>query len=184
MCDLPLVARISLPSGPLGLRSDSRNPGAPSGQIVTLPRPASIEEAHEVTAIGAGPGEDCEEVPRHSPDIVEVTIDPAELEGQRVTTREKAPVNFPTKRDWHGKSHISDIRSGLRALVADVRRLGMRSIAMPPLGRALGGLDWRKVRPTIEQRCPNYRMCVLLFDPAGTPDAKGIPGESSRRPEE
>ena len=28
-------------------------------------------------------------------------------------------INFPTKRDWRGKSRITDIESGLRALIAD-----------------------------------------------------------------
>jgi len=90
-------------------------------------------------------------------------------------------INFPTKRHWRGKSRISDIRSGLKALVADVRRLGIRSIAVPPLGCGLGGLDWCKVRPTIEQafsELPDVR--VLLFEPAGTPDAKAMPVRTAR----
>src|SRR4051812_47719706 len=32
-------------------------------------------------------------------------------------------INFPTKRHWKGKSRIQDIRSGLEALVSEVRRL-------------------------------------------------------------
>lgn len=59
-------------------------------------------------------------------------------------------VNFPTKRHWRDKSRIEDIQSGLRALIEDVRRLGIRSIAVPPLGCGLGGLNWRDVRPMIE----------------------------------
>src|SRR5947207_2536726 len=39
-------------------------------------------------------------------------------------------INFPTKRHWRGKSRIDDIESGLQALVADVKRLGIRSIAV------------------------------------------------------
>src|SRR6266496_2789667 len=54
-------------------------------------------------------------------------------------------INFPTKRHWRGQSRIADIRSGLEALINDVRTLGIRSIAVPPLGCGLGGLDWREV---------------------------------------
>ena len=51
-------------------------------------------------------------------------------------------INFPTKRHWRGKSRISDIDAGLHALVSDIRRRGIRSVAIPPLGSGLGGLQW------------------------------------------
>jgi O-acetyl-ADP-ribose deacetylase (regulator of RNase III) len=79
-------------------------------------------------------------------------------------------INFPTKRHWKGKSRIADIESGLAALVSEIRRLGIRSIAIPPLGCGQGGLDWADVRPRIEQALsamPEVR--VLLFSPTGTP---------------
>jgi O-acetyl-ADP-ribose deacetylase (regulator of RNase III) len=82
-------------------------------------------------------------------------------------------INFPTKRHWRGKSKIEDIRSGLRALIGDVRRLGIRSIAVPPLGCGNGGLNWRNVRPLIEAafaELPNIE--VLLYSPHGAPSAK------------
>lgn len=81
-------------------------------------------------------------------------------------------VNFPTKRHWRGKSRIEDIESGLKSLVADVRRLGIHSIAIPPLGCGLGGLDWTDVRPRIEQAfAPLKDVQVLLFEPSGPPPA-------------
>lgn len=49
-------------------------------------------------------------------------------------------INFPTKRHWRGQSRMEDIEAGLRALVADIQRLGIRSLAIPPLGSGLGGL--------------------------------------------
>jgi O-acetyl-ADP-ribose deacetylase (regulator of RNase III) len=79
-------------------------------------------------------------------------------------------VNFPTKRHWRGKSRIEDIDSGLAALVAEVERLGIRSIAIPPLGCGLGGLEWSEVRPRIERafaQLPSVE--VLIFEPAGAP---------------
>jgi O-acetyl-ADP-ribose deacetylase (regulator of RNase III) len=90
-------------------------------------------------------------------------------------------INFPTKRHWRGKSRMTDIQSGLKALTEEVRRLGVRSIAVPPLGCGLGGLDWREVRPMIEgafAALPDVR--VLLFEPAGTPKAKKMPVRTSR----
>jgi O-acetyl-ADP-ribose deacetylase (regulator of RNase III) len=45
-------------------------------------------------------------------------------------------INFPTKRHWKGKSSIEDIELGLEALVKEVSKLGIRSIAVPPSGVA------------------------------------------------
>lgn len=90
-------------------------------------------------------------------------------------------INFPTKRHWRGKSRIADIRSGLKALIADVRRLDVHSIAVPPLGCGLGGLDWREVRPMIEKAFSELPdVHVLLFEPVGTPDAKAMPVGTAR----
>jgi len=79
-------------------------------------------------------------------------------------------INFPTKRHWKGKSRIADIDLGLEALVAEVRRRGIRSIAIPPLGCGLGGLDWDEVRPRIEAAFAHLdAIQVLIYEPAGAP---------------
>ena len=59
-------------------------------------------------------------------------------------------INFPTKRHWRGKSRIEDIESGLRRWSRRFASARIRSIAIPPLGSGLGGLDWDEVRPRIE----------------------------------
>ena len=88
----------------------------------------------------------------------------------------KLIINFPTKRHWRGKSRFEDIKSGLRALIGEVRRRGIRSIAVPPLGCGNGGLNWKDVRPLIEAafaELPN--IDVLLYSPQGAPAAKTMP---------
>ena len=90
-------------------------------------------------------------------------------------------INFPTKRHWRGASRIEDIRAGLKALVQEVKRLGIQSIAVPPLGCGNGWLNWWEVRPMIEQALqavPDVR--VLLFEPRGAPDAKAMPVRTQR----
>ncbi len=82
-------------------------------------------------------------------------------------------IDLPTKRHWRGKSRIEDIESGLAALTDEVRRLGLKSVAVPPLGCGLGGLNWEDVRPRIQQafqELPDVR--VLLFEPKGAPSAE------------
>ncbi|MCP1584384.1 type II toxin-antitoxin system antitoxin DNA ADP-ribosyl glycohydrolase DarG [Pseudoxanthomonas mexicana] len=68
---------------------------------------------------------------------------------------QKAPrflINFPTKDHWKQRSKIEYIDAGLDALVGEIRRLQIRSLAMPPLGCGNGGLDWNEVRPVIEDK--------------------------------
>ncbi len=90
-------------------------------------------------------------------------------------------INFPTKRHWRGASRIEDIRTGLQALVGEVRRLGVASVAMPPLGCGLGGLDWQMVRPMIESAFRQLpEVHVRLFEPAGAPAAKDMPIRTPR----
>lgn len=80
-------------------------------------------------------------------------------------------INFPTKRHWRGKSRLSDIESGLDDLVSVIRQLGIHSIAIPPLGSGLGGLDWKEVRQLIEKtmaKLPDVQ--VVVFEPSGAPE--------------
>jgi O-acetyl-ADP-ribose deacetylase (regulator of RNase III) len=75
-------------------------------------------------------------------------------------------INFPTKRHWRGKSRIEDIEAGLAALVSEVQRRGIRSIALPPLGAGLGGLDWNSVRPLIERAVAGLSdVEIEVFEP-------------------
>lgn len=79
-------------------------------------------------------------------------------------------INFPTKRHWRGKSRMEDIESGLTALVDEIRLRKINSIAIPPLGSGLGGLDWADVRSRIEKALrdiPNLQ--VTLFEPGDIP---------------
>ena len=91
-------------------------------------------------------------------------------------TRPRWIINFPTKRHWRGKSRMEDIEAGLTALVAEIRARDIRSIALPPLGAGLGGLDWREVRPRILAALePLEGVAVVLFEPANPPsDGRGM----------
>jgi O-acetyl-ADP-ribose deacetylase (regulator of RNase III) len=88
-------------------------------------------------------------------------------------TNPKWIINFPTKRHWRGKSRIEDIESGLTALAEEIRRLHIRSIAIPPLGSGLGGLDWAWVRRLIESALGSLQdVDVRVYEPSGAPDAE------------
>jgi O-acetyl-ADP-ribose deacetylase (regulator of RNase III) len=88
-------------------------------------------------------------------------------------TNPKFIINFPTKRHWKGKSRMEDIESGLVDLAAQIQALGIQSVAIPPLGCGLGGMDWGQVAPRIEKALAGISgLQVHLFPPAGTPEAR------------
>ena len=76
-------------------------------------------------------------------------------------------VNFPTKRHWKDKSRIEDIDSGLLALVEEIQKRKITSIAIPPLGCGLGGLDWQDVRPRILNALALTDVRVVVYEPGG-----------------
>ena len=79
-------------------------------------------------------------------------------------------INFPTKRHWRGKSRMEDIETGLEALVGTIHRYNIRSIALPPLGSGLGGLNWSDVKKRIEVALePLDQVKVIIFEPKGAP---------------
>jgi O-acetyl-ADP-ribose deacetylase (regulator of RNase III) len=100
----------------------------------------------------------------------------------------KLIINFPTKRHWKGKSRMADIESGLQALAHEITARNIRSIAVPPLGSGLGGLNWADVRPLIETalgRIPNVR--IMVYEPKGAPSpqemaaSKAVPNMTAAR---
>jgi O-acetyl-ADP-ribose deacetylase (regulator of RNase III) len=82
-------------------------------------------------------------------------------------------INFPTKKHWRGDSKIEYIESGLKALRSEIEKLGITSIAVPPLGCGLGGLHWGDVRQKIVESLGNMtNVRVVVFEPSGTPETK------------
>ena len=82
------------------------------------------------------------------------------------TTGPRYIINFPTKRHWRGKSRMADIDAGLQALTEEIRSRGIRSVALPPLGSGLGGLDWLDVRERIQAVLENLpEVKITVFEP-------------------
>lgn len=79
-------------------------------------------------------------------------------------------INFPTKRHWRGKSRIEDIKSGLKDLLIVIKKNDIKSIAIPPLGSGLGGLNWFQVKSLIEKAFIALEdVDVIVFEPKGAP---------------
>ncbi len=76
-------------------------------------------------------------------------------------------INFPTKRHWKGKSRIEDIETGLEALIGEIQKYNIHSIAIPALGCGLGGLSWEEVRSRMEGSLGLLEdVTVTIFQPA------------------
>lgn len=89
-------------------------------------------------------------------------------------------INFPTKRHWRSNSKIEDIKSGLIDLANLVHSLDIRSIAIPPLGSGLGGLEWSAVRPLIEEAMQGLAHTrVIVFEPL--PGSQAVNSRASTR---
>lgn len=90
-------------------------------------------------------------------------------------------INFPTKRHWKGKSKMEDIDAGLMDLVAQIKHHRIQSVAIPPLGAGLGGLNWADVKPRIEKAFAGLPdVSVLMFEPKGAPPVEQMPVRTSQ----
>lgn len=80
--------------------------------------------------------------------------------------RPRYVINVPTKEHWQSPSTLAIVEAGLTGLVAEVRRLGLGSLAVPPLGCGLGGLAWTDVLPRISAAFAALAdVRVLVFAP-------------------
>ena len=91
-------------------------------------------------------------------------------------------INFPTKRHWRGKSRMEDIESGIEALASEVKERNIRSIALPPLGSDLGGLNWADVRSRIAKALQGLEDVAVIVFEAGSAPVDGRPNRSTNVP--
>jgi O-acetyl-ADP-ribose deacetylase (regulator of RNase III) len=90
-------------------------------------------------------------------------------------------VNFPTKIHWRGDSKVEYVEAGLRDLVGQMKRLGVRSISLPPLGCGNGGLDWNVVKQLVAAAFRDYpEIQVDLFEPKGAPRPKEMVNRTTK----
>ena len=84
-------------------------------------------------------------------------------------------INFPTKDHWRGNSKLEYVQDGLNDLIDQIKHLNIKSIAIPPLGCGNGGLDWKEVKPLIENAFNNLPdVEVRIFEPSGSPTANDM----------
>tara|TARA_R110000796_G_scaffold168537_3_gene285443 strand:+ start:358 stop:1443 length:1086 start_codon:yes stop_codon:yes gene_type:complete len=90
-------------------------------------------------------------------------------------------INFPTKAHWKGKSKLEYIEQGLESLKVEVKRLELKSVAIPALGSGLGGLPWQQVEKLINESlsdAPDVEWRV--YPPQAAPKAEVMPNKTKR----
>jgi len=60
-------------------------------------------------------------------------------------------LNFPSKNHWKGNSKIEWIEQGFSWIRENYERLGISTLAMPPVGCGNGGLYWSDVKVLVEK---------------------------------
>ncbi len=63
----------------------------------------------------------------------------------------KIVINFPTKKEWRKPSQLEYVREGLKDFVSRYKDLKIMSVSFPLLGCSNGKLDWRDVKPIMEE---------------------------------
>jgi len=90
-------------------------------------------------------------------------------------------INFPTKQHWKTNSKYEYIESGLNVLKNEIKKLNIHSIAIPPLGSGLGGLQWSKVKSMIQVALADMsELEILIYEPQGAPKAEEMPVRAAR----
>jgi len=90
-------------------------------------------------------------------------------------------INFPTKKQWQLSTRIEYIKKGLDALAEEIVKLKIRSLAIPPLGCGLGGLNWDDVYPLIEETFKQFTdVCFLVYPPQDAPGADKMINRTKR----
>lgn len=90
-------------------------------------------------------------------------------------------INFPTKAHWKGNSKFEYIEQGLESLKSEVKRLELKSVAIPALGSGLGGLPWQQVEIAIQDslaELPNVEWRV--YPPQAAPKAEVMLNKTKR----
>ncbi|MDB2687025.1 macro domain-containing protein [Mariniblastus sp.] len=93
----------------------------------------------------------------------------------------KYVVNFPTKQHWRSDSKIEFIQAGLQSLRREIEDRKIKSIAIPPLGCGLGGLNWNDVRHEIRAALSTVSdVQIIIYEPAGKPAAKEMKSKTPK----
>ena len=77
----------------------------------------------------------------------------------------KQILNFPTKEHWKNTSKLTYIESGLQYLCENYNNMNITSLALPPLGCGLGGLQWNDVYSMMLDYLKPLEIDIDIYQP-------------------
>ncbi len=79
-------------------------------------------------------------------------------------------LNFPTKKHWRYPSRVEYITAGLKNFAGSYSKMGIHSIAFPPLGCGNGRLDFEtQVQPQMQRYLGNLPIDVFIYPTRNDP---------------
>lgn len=82
-------------------------------------------------------------------------------------------INFPTKEHWRNPSKYEYVEKGLDALIEEIRKRNIKSVALPPLGAGNGKLDWEKVKEILNEKLIVLpEVDFIIFEPQARFEAR------------
>ncbi len=63
-----------------------------------------------------------------------------------------------------GRATTAHVNHALKALAAEARKEGFKSLALPRLATGVGGLDWHEVKPLIERHLADLGIPVFVYE--------------------
>lgn len=85
---------------------------------------------------------------------------------KNVTENPQWIINFPTKKHWRNPSQLVWIEEGLKDLKRVIDENVIQTVAMPQLGCGNGGLDWKDVKPLVDEVFGNdLSVTIIVYDP-------------------
>lgn len=110
-----------------------------------------------------------------------LTVEHVHVFKRTTMTNPRYIINFATKKDWKYPSKIEYIEKGLASLIKEVEKRAIKSIALPPLGCGLGGLEWAQVYELIKAAFMNNDdVEVWVYPPQHAPTPKAMVNRTKR----
>lgn len=68
-----------------------------------------------------------------------------------------------TDQDRPGKASLPNVNHALQALKKELQEHGVKSLALPRLATGVGGLEWEKVYPLLQQALKDLNIPVYIY---------------------